>query len=64
MLLTYIKRRFSVYLNPVMLISRMVTKDKRAVMVCRHLNVRIAKNNKAYPLLKDTSLVVVDVKCY
>ena len=37
-----------------MLISRKVTKDKRAIIDFRHLNVRIAKNNLAYPLLKDT----------
>ena len=53
MLLTYIRRRFSAYSNPVMLISRKVTKDKRVVTDFRHLKVRIAKNNLAYPLLKD-----------
>ena len=37
-----------------MLISRKVTQDKRAVTDLKHLNVRIAKNNLAYPLLKDT----------
>ena len=36
------------------LISRKVTKDKRVITDFRHLNVRIAKNNLAYPLLKDT----------
>ena len=38
-----------------MLINKKVTKDKRVVTDFRHLNVRIAKNNLAYPLLKDTS---------
>ena len=36
-----------------MLISRKVPKDKRVMTVFRHLNVRIAKKNLAYPLLKD-----------
>ena len=49
-----LKEGFSAYLNPVMLISRKVTKDKRVITDSRHLNVRIAKNNSAYPLLKDT----------
>ena len=31
-----------------------MTKDKRAVLDFRHLNMCIAKNNLAYPLLKDT----------
>ena len=37
-----------------MLIRRKVTKDKRVVTHFRHLNVRIAKIDLAYPLLKDT----------
>ena len=37
-----------------MLLSRKVTKDKRVVTDFRQLNVRIAKYNLAYPLLKDT----------
>ena len=35
-----------------MLISRKFTKDKRAVIDFRHLNVRKEKNNLEYPLLK------------
>ena len=46
-----------------MLISRKVTKDKRVAMDFRHLNVRIAKDNLAYPLLKDTFLVLVSSRC-
>ena len=46
-----------------MLISRKLTKDKRVVMDFRHLNVRIAKNNLAYPLLKDTFSVLESSKC-
>ena len=57
-----------------MLISRKVTKDKRLVTDFLHLNVRIAIDNLAYPLLKDTFLVlgssryevlsVLDLKMY
>ena len=41
-----------------MLISRNVMKDERVVTDFRHLNVRIAKNDLAYPLLKDTFSVL------
>ena len=34
--------------------ERKLTKDKRVVTDFRHLNVRIAKNNLACSLLKDT----------
>ena len=40
------------------LISRKLTKDKRVVTDIRHLKIRIAKNNLAYPLLKDTFSVL------
>ena len=46
-----------------MLIMRKLKKDKRAVTDFRHLNVRIAKNNLAYPLLKDTFTVLGSSKC-
>ena len=49
-----LKEGFSAYSSPVMLLSRKVTKDKRVVTDLRHSNMRIAKNNLAYPLLKDT----------
>ena len=48
-----ILKGFSVYSGIVMLISRKVTQDKRAITDFRHLNVRIVKTNIAYPLLKD-----------
>ena len=51
------------YSSPVMLISRKLTKDKRVMTDFRHLNVRIAKNNLAYPLLKDTFSVFRCSKC-
>ena len=47
-------------------VSRKVKHDKRIVTDFTHLNVRIAKNNLAYPLLKDTFSVlgIPDAKCY
>ena len=47
-----LKEGFLAYSSPVMLISRKMTSDKRVVTDFRHLNMRIAKNNLAYPLLK------------
>ena len=44
-----LKEGFSPYCSLVMLISRKLTRDKRVVTDFRHLNVRIAKNNLAYP---------------
>ena len=46
-----------------MLISRNITKDKRIATDFRYLNVRIAKNNLAYPLLKDTFSVLSSSRC-
>ena len=53
-----LKDGFSAYSSPMMLINRKLTKDKRVVTDFRHLNVRIAKNNLAYPLVRDTSSVL------
>ena len=58
MLSRYIKRRFAAYLSLAMLISRKVRKHKGVITDVRSLNVRIAKNNLAYPLLKDTFSVL------
>ena len=58
-----LKERFSAYSSPVILISRKLTKDKRVVTDFRHLNVRIAKNNLAYPLVRDTFSVLGNSKC-
>ena len=41
----------------------MLTKDKRVVTDFRHLNVRIAKHNLAYPLVRDTFSVLGSSKC-
>ena len=54
---------FLAYSSPVMLISRRHTKNKRVVTDFKHLNMRITKNNLAYPLLKDTFLVLGSSKC-
>ena len=58
-----LKEGFSASSSPVMLISRKVTQDKRVVTDFRHFNVRIAKNKLAYPLPKDTFLVLGSSRC-
>ena len=60
--LEILKEGFSPYLSPVMLISHKLTQNKRVVTDFRHLNVRIAKNNLAYPLVRDTFLVLGNTK--
>ena len=40
-----------------------MTKDKRVVTDFRHLNMHIAKNNLAFPLLKDTFSMLGSSKC-
>ena len=58
-----LREGFSDYSSPVMLISRKMTQDKRVVTDFRHLNMRIAKNNLAYPLLKDMFTLLGSSKC-
>ena len=58
-----LKEGFSAYSSPVMLISRKMTQDKRVVTDFRHLSMRIAKNNLAYPLLKDMFMLLGSSKC-
>ena len=61
-----LKGGFSTYSSPVdlyILISRKVTQDKRTVTDFRHFNIRIAKNNLAYPLLKDTFSMLGSSRC-
>ena len=58
-----LRERFLAYSSPVMLISRNLTQDKRVVTDFGYLNVRIAKNNLAYPLLKDKFSVLGSSKC-
>ena len=58
-----LKEGFSAYSSLVMLISQKVTQDKRVVTDFRHLNMRITKNNLAYPLLKDMLMLLGGSKC-
>ena len=58
-----LKEGFSPYSSPVMLISRKLTKDRSVVAEFKHLNMRIAKNNLAYPLVRDTFSVLGSSKC-
>ena len=58
-----LKEEFSAYSSPVMLISRKLTKDRRVVTDFRHLNVKIAKNNLAYPLVRGIFSVLGNSKC-
>ena len=58
-----LKEGFSAHLSPVMLISRKVTKDKGVITGFRHLDVRMAKNNLAHALLKDTFSVLGSSRC-
>ena len=53
----------SPYSSPVMVICQKLMQDKRVVMDFRHLNIRIAKNNLAYPLVRDTLSVLGNSKC-
>ena len=36
---------------------------RESITDCRHLNIRIAKTNLAYPLVRDTRLVLGNSKC-
>ena len=47
-----LKEGFSAYSCPVMLIGRMVMKDKRVVTDFRHLNMRIAKTQPSLSIIK------------
>ena len=58
-----LKEGFSAYSSPVKLICRKMTQDKRVVTDFRHLNMRIAKNNLAYPLLKNMFTLLGNSKC-
>ena len=58
-----LKEGFSAYSSTMILISRKLTKGKRVVTDFRHLNVRIAKNNLAYPLVRDMFFVLGNSKC-
>ena len=54
----------SPYSSPIMLISHKVIQDKRVETDFRHLSVKLAKNNLAYPLVRDTFSVLGNSKCW
>ena len=58
-----LKEGLSAYSSPVMLISRKVMQDKRVVTDFRYLNIRMVKNNLAYPLLKNTFSILGSSRC-
>ena len=58
-----LKDGFSLYSSPIMLISCKLTRDKRVVTDFRHLNIRIAENNLAFPLVRDRFSVLGNSKC-
>ena len=58
-----LKEGFSPYSRPVMLISWKITQDKGVVTDFRHFNARIAKNNLACQLVRDTFSVLGNSKC-
>ena len=58
-----LKEGFSAYSSLVMLISWKMTRGKRVVTNFRHLNMWIAKNNLACPLLKDTFALLGSSQC-
>ena len=57
-----LRKGFSPYSSPVMVISQKVTSDKRVVTDFRHLNTRIV-NNLAFHLLRDTFSLLGSSKC-
>ena len=58
-----LKEGFSLYSSHVKLTSQKVMQDKRVVTDFRQINIRIAKNNLAYPLVRDTFSVLGNSKC-
>ena len=57
------KRRILIILKPCNVDKQKLTKDERVVTDFRHLNVRIVKNNLAYPLVSDTFSMLGNPKC-
>ena len=58
-----LKEGFLAYSSPVMLISRKITQNKGIMTDFRHPNMRIAKNNLGYPLIKETFTLLGSSKC-
>ena len=63
MLFRNIERRFFTPFYPSNIDLQKTNKDKSVVTNFRHLTIRIAKNNLAFPLLKDTISVLGSFKC-
>ena len=61
--LDILKERCSPYSSPVMLITWNAMQDKRVMTDFRYLNIRIPKDNLAYPLVRDTFLVFGNSEC-
>ena len=59
-----IKEGFSASSSPLMLISRKVTKDKRAITDFNYSNVRIPKEKYCFLLLKDTFSMLRSSRCH
>ena len=59
----YIERRILSVLQPCNVNKQKIDQNKRVVTDFRHLNVRIAKNDLAYPLVRDTCSVLGSSKC-
>ena len=59
-----LKEGFSAYSSLVMLISRKLKKGRRVATDFRHLNIRTAKNNLAFPLVRDTCWEIQNVRFY
>ena len=62
-LLRNLERRLFSLLKPSYVSKPKGNPNKRVVMDFRHLNMRIAKNNLAYPLLKDMFTLLGSSKC-
>ena len=60
--LDILKEGFLPYSSPVKLIQQKITQRQRVVTDFRHLCIRMAENNIAYPLLKDTFSVLESSK--
>ena len=57
------KKGLSASSSPVMLIGTKLMKDKRCASDFRHINIRLAKTNVAFPPDKDTFWMLGSYKC-
>ena len=63
MLFRDIERRIFVIFKPSDVNQQKLMQDKRVMMEFKHLNVRIAKNNLVYPLVRNMFSVLGNSKC-